>query len=358
MPQKKVRGCWVIFSERQGDMKAMLKKLADGKTLSGEEAEALMEAIISGVAGPEQIGFVLACLEFRVPTGTELAAFVRSLLRKSISVGINHEDMVDVCGTGGDGLSMFNVSTCVSFVVAASGLKVAKHGNRAVSSRCGSFDVLEELDINIAHSPHEAKLAIEKYNLAFLFAPSFHPILGVLAPIRRNLGVRTVLNALGPLLNPARVKRQLIGVYSPKLLLPVAEALSILGTEEAMVVHGNDGGDEIGLSSSTQVAHLKNGKIDTYEIRPHTLSFTQAANEDLIGGEAAENAALLLGVLEGKTGPHRSVTLLNAGAALLVGGKAASLEEGIELAARSIDSGRALEMLRLQQRRPIAMRKA
>ena len=333
-------------------MKALAKKLLEGKNLTGAEAEGLMDSLIDDALSPEQIGFLLASFEFKGPTGEELAGFVRALLRKSQSVGFLEENLVDVCGTGGDGLSMFNVSTCVSFVVAAAGVKVAKHGNRAVSSRCGSFDVLEELGIPVSTSPFEAQTAMNKFGVAYLSAPSFHPILGVLAPIRRNLGVRTVLNALGPLLNPARVKRQLVGVYSRKLLLPMAEALRLMGAEEVMVVHGADGSDEISLISTTFVAHLKNGVIAEYEIDPLSLGFSVSPLASLQGGEARENAELIREVLAGKKSAHREITVLNAGAALVLGGKAADLAEGIELAAQTIDQGLALTRLLKQQRTP------
>lgn len=326
-------------------MKNSLKLLIKGSPLSLDEAQSLMDAVISGELTPEQIGYFLAVYEFRIPTGVELAGFAQALLKKSLSIGLEEDSLVDVCGTGGDGLSMFNVSTCVAFVVAASGLKVAKHGNRAVSSRCGSFDVLEALEFPIAHNGKEASASIKNHGITFLFAPSFHPVLGVLSTIRRNLGVRTILNALGPLLNPAGVKRQLIGVYSSKLLGPMAEALAILGAEEAMIVHGEDGSDEISLTAPTLVAHLKEGVINQYKIFPEQFGLKTSSVEDLAGGEAQENAKILVQVLEGIQGPCRNITLLNAGAALLVGGRARSLEEGIQQAADAIDSGRALKLI-------------
>jgi anthranilate phosphoribosyltransferase len=329
-------------------MKNMMKMLITGAPLTLEEAQTLMDAVISGEMNPEQIGFFLAAYEFRVPTGQELAGFAQSLLKKSISIGLDEDSLVDVCGTGGDGLSMFNVSTCVAFVVAASGMKVAKHGNRAVSSRCGSFDVLEALNFPIAHNGKEARVSIKNHGITFLFAPSFHPVLGVLSTIRRNLGVRTILNALGPLLNPAGVKRQLIGVYSPKLLVPMAEALNILGAEEAMIVHGEDGSDEISLTAPTMVAHLKAGVVTQYKISPEQFGMKTSSIGELAGGEAEENARILLQVLEGVQGAHRNITLLNASAALLVGGKARTLEEGIKIAANAIDSGMALKLIGLQ----------
>lgn len=330
-------------------MKALIKTLSHGEPLSLDEAQSLMDGILNDELRPEQIGFILATFEFRGPTGQELAGFARSLLRKSVTVDGGDLEMVDVCGTGGDGLGMFNVSTCASFVVAAAGLKVAKHGNRAVSSRCGSFDVLEALGIPFSENETQASESLENSGLAFLYAPSFHPILGKLSNLRRNLGVRTILNALGPLLNPARVKRQLIGVYSRKLLTPMAQALSLLGTEEAMIVHGEDGSDEISLTAVTHVAHLKGSNIIHYKIDPQDFGFITHSNDSLSGGIAHENAAILLDVLEGTKGSYRDMTVLNAGAALLVGGKTESLREGIRLAELSIDNGGALALLKFQQ---------
>jgi anthranilate phosphoribosyltransferase len=330
-------------------MKTLFKDLTRGYVLTEAEAQQLMDGILNDEMSAEQIGFMLACLEFRGPTGGELAGFTKALLQKSVSLDPQSDTMIDVCGTGGDGLGMFNVSTSVAFVVAGAGLKVAKHGNRAVSSRCGSFDVLEALDIPFSQNSLEAQHSLNTKGLTFLYAPAFHPVLGKLAVIRRNLGVRTIFNALGPLLNPARVKRQLIGVYSQRLLTPMAEALNLLGTDEAMIVHGEDGSDEISLSSKTQVAHLKSGKISYSTIDPRELGFDPVDNNSLAGGHVIENANILLNILSGTLGPHRDMTVLNAGAALFVAGRASSHQEGIKLACKSIDSGHAMSMLKLQQ---------
>lgn len=334
-------------------MKHLLKRLSTGEILSRSEASSLMDEILSDRVPPEQLGFLLATYEFRTPTGEELAGLVEALLKRSISVGFNEPDLIDVCGTGGDGLGLFNISTCVSFVVAAAGLKVAKHGNRSVSSRCGSFDVLEALDVSTAHDILSAQHSMSELGLAFLYAPSFHPILGVLSPTRRNLGVRTIFNALGPLLNPGRVKRQLIGVYSEKLLIPMAQASHLLGSEEVMVVVGEDGNDEISLAARTQVAHLKGGSIRRFEINPAEFGFLPRQTAQVGGGAPAENAQILEAVLEGERGPHRDVTILNAGAALLVGGAVHSLSDGFRLAALTIDSGKASILLRRHQQQRI-----
>jgi anthranilate phosphoribosyltransferase len=326
-------------------MKKLFKKNIQRQAHTQGESKSLMDGILDDELSAEQIGFILACFEFRAPSGEELAGFTKALLQKSLSLDHQSETMIDVCGTGGDGLGMFNVSTCVAFVVAGAGLKVAKHGNRAVSSRCGSFDVLEALDIPFAQNAKEAQTSLDEKGLAFLYAPAFHPVMGKLSHIRRNLGVRTIFNALGPLLNPARVKKQLIGVYSSKLLTPMAQALHLLGTEEAMIVHGDDGSDEISLTTHTSVAHLINGKISQYRIDPSEFGFKPSSTESLAGGEVLENASILLKVLEGVKGSYRDMTVLNAGASLLVAGKAQTLKEGIEKAQQSIDSGKALQSL-------------
>lgn len=332
-------------------MKNIIKTLVKGNTLGLERAEQLMDGILSGLATPEQVGFILAAYEFRPPNGFELAGLVQSLLKHSVTVDMNGDELIDVCGTGGDGLGMFNVSTCVAFVVAASGLKVAKHGNRAVSGTCGSFDVLESLRMPISNTSKEVISEIEKNNLAFLYAPSFHPILKNIATLRHNLGTRTLLNALGPLLNPARAKRQLIGVYSPKLIRPMAEALSLLGCTEAMIVHGEDGSDEISLTSPTLVAHLKYGTIKEYKIIPAHYGFQNSSITDLVGGKAEDNARIIIDVLEGKKGACLDIVLMNAGAALFVGNHTNSIGEGITLAKESIRSGKAIDLLRQKQQR-------
>lgn len=326
-----------------------LKTVMHGQTLTAPQAEEVMLAILANEVRPEQIGALLAALHFRPPVGAELFGFARVLRAKARGISDifaqNTRPAIDVCGTGGDGLGTFNVSTTVAFVSAAAGQPIAKHGNRSVSSRCGSFDVLEKLGIPFISDADAAKTSLARFNLAFLYAPSFHPALGTLAPIRKSLGVRTVFNALGPLANPAGVRRQLIGVYSRDLLLPMAEALASLGADEAMIVRGEDGNDEISLAGATRVAHLRDGQISEFVVRPEELGLRSAPASAISGGDAEENARLLRAVLSGESGTYRDIVVLNSAAALVVGRMAEDLHEGLAQANCAIDSGRALEIL-------------
>jgi anthranilate phosphoribosyltransferase len=329
-------------------MNQLLNALIKGQTLSSHDAETVITAMISGDVRAEQIGAFLVALQFRPPSGDVLAGFVRGFRRHQTSVGVDESTanlIVDVCGTGGDGHGTFNISTTVAFVAAGAGQLVAKHGNRAVSSQCGSFDVLEALGVPFADTPAEALRSIQSYGLAFLFAPTYHPKFREFSQIRKSLGIRTVFNVLGPLLNPAGVKRQLIGVYSRDLVEPMAQALRVLGTTEAMVVCGDDGSDEISLCSATHVAHLKNGEIHSFQMNPEEFGFKIADSESLKGGDAKYNARVMLRVLEGELGPRRDVVVMNAAAALVVGGRCANLQAGIKQAQHAIDSGRALRIL-------------
>jgi anthranilate phosphoribosyltransferase len=332
-------------------MKNLIQQLTHREALSIAQSESLMDSILSDQFAPEQIGFILAAYEFRSPTGAELAGFANSLFNQASTFEILDANAIDVCGTGGDGLGLFNVSTCVAFIVAAAGITVAKHGNRSVSSKCGSFDVLESLGVEISHDSDHAKKKLDQTGMAFLFAPSFHPVFKKLSALRKNLGVRTFLNALGPLLNPARVKRQLVGVYSPKLLVPMAQAFELLGAAEAMVVHGEDGADELSLSTLTSASHYKNETISHYSINPKNLGFSLplASSGALGGGSAVDNAKILTDVLQGKKGDCRNMAVLNAAAAFVVAGHSHNLEEGIREANNMLDCGRAFRKLQEQQ---------
>jgi anthranilate phosphoribosyltransferase len=324
--------------------------LLAGKSLTREHAEQAMSLVLDGAVTPEQIGAFLIALRLKSESIDEISGFVDCLGKRAIPVVTSRSDVMDVCGTGGDCSGTFNVSTAVAFVVAAAGQPIAKHGNRSVSSRSGSFDVLEALGLKFELDPALAARSIEEHGIGLLFAPAFHPSLKILAPIRRNLGVPTIFNALGPLLNPARVKRQLVGVYSPLLLNKAAEVLRAQGSEEAMVVRGEEGLDEISLCGSTQVAHLKDGKIRNYVIQPEDFGLKRAEAAQLKGGDAQENARIMVGILKGAQkgdyAPKRDFVLLNAGAALVVGGKASDFKDGVRKAAQAIDSGRAVELIR------------
>ncbi|MDH4468973.1 MAG: anthranilate phosphoribosyltransferase [Bacteriovoracaceae bacterium] len=328
------------------------KKIGTHEELSVFESESMMDSMVEGKFNPEQMGYLLASFEYRLPTGNELAGFAQSILKRSQLFEIDEFHAIDVCGTGGDGLGMYNISTCVSFILAGCGVVVAKHGNRSVSSKCGSFDVLEALGVTINHDSVSARDNLSDNGMAFLFAPSFHPAFAKLALMRKNLGVRTFLNALGPLLNPARVKKQLVGVYSPALLRPLSHALKILGSQEGMVVHGDDGNDEIGLELKTKGIRFKSEVFEVSEevvINPKLYFKNDVMISDLMGGDAIYNALMIEKILDGLPGSGRDIAAINAAAALMVSGVASNLEEGIKLSLHSIDSGAALQALRKQQ---------
>jgi anthranilate phosphoribosyltransferase len=325
-----------------------LQQVLRGTSLNSATSEIAMSDVLERRALPEQVGAFLAAMQFRAPTAAEIVGFVRALRQRALPVPLSPElasGLIDVCGTGGDGGGTFNISTACAFVVAAGGVKVAKHGNRAVSSRAGSFDVLEALGVPFCDTANETERSLELHGLAFLYAPSFQPALRELGALRRALGVRTVFNVLGPLLNPASVRRQVIGVYSAELLLPVAEALLELGATHAFVVHGECGGDELSICAPTRVAQLANGRITQFRIDPVALGIASSGSTPLKGGSAAENALLLENVLRGEIGPRRNAVALNAAAAFIVGGRAESISEGLLLAERELTSGRAHALL-------------
>lgn len=323
-----------------------MKLLLDGKSLSREDAEKAMSSLLDGSHAPEQIGAFLFALRMKQETVEEISGFVDCLTKRGLHVPVKRNDVIDVCGTGGDACGTFNVSTVATFVLAAAGQPIAKHGNRSVSSRSGSFDVFEVLGLTFNSDPVKASESIENFGIGLLFAPAFQPSLKAVSSIRKNLGTHTVFNALGPLLNPARVKRQLTGVYSPLLLEKMAMVLKTQGSEEAMIVRGEDGLDEISLSGPTRVAHLRNGKIEQYSMNPEDFGMKRAPLSAILGGDAKENAKILVQILTGEKGPKRDIVLMNAAAALYVGGKAKNLQEGVAKASEAIDSGRAIEILK------------
>jgi anthranilate phosphoribosyltransferase len=335
----------------------ILRRIITGQCIGTADAESTMAQMISGQMPRELVGALLASFCFQPPEGKTLAGFVRALRQTSHTLSLANRqwsDLVDVCGTGGDGHGTFNVSTSVAFLSAACGLRVAKHGNRSVSSQCGSFDVLEELGVAFAETPSEAVESLERHHLTFMYAPSFHPALHEISEIRRVLGFRTVFNTLGPLLNPAHVRRQLVGVYSSQLLIPVAEALRELGSEEVMVVCGDDGTDEISLCAPTSMVHLKSGKIARFELRPEDFGFQYCDAKDLKGGNAQENAKIIVDLFDGEKGPKRNMVVMNTAAALVVGGKAESFRAGVQLAEASLNTSRASDLL-AQMRAPVAI---
>ncbi len=325
--------------------KQILEKLIAGNDLTIAEADEMMDYIMSGKAEPPQIAAYLTALRCKGETNDEILGSCHSIRRHCRSVSVSVTPLVDTCGTGGDNTGTFNISTVSTFVVAGAGVKVAKHGNRAVSSKAGSADLLVELGVNIRLSHQEVESRLQEKGIAFLFAPFYHPALAHAVPVRQSLGIKTIFNILGPLNNPAGVSRQLTGVFEPALTERLAGVLAALGTEHAMVVCGNPQLDEISLTGETKVSELKNGHINNYTIHPEDYGFKTVELAEIQGGDAAENARICLAVLSGEKGAARDVVLLNAGAAIYVSGVAEDLGAGIKMAVESIDSGKAKEAL-------------
>ncbi len=321
-----------------------IQTLVAGRSLTMEEAAQVMEEIMEGKVTPAQFGAFVTALRLKGETVAEIAGLARTMRAKAILVKVTRP-VVDTCGTGGDGSATFNISTTAAFVVAGAGLKVAKHGNRAMSSQCGSADVLEALGIRLDLTAEQVERCLEEVGMGFMFAPSFHPAMKYAAAPRREIGIRTVFNILGPLTNPAGAKAQVLGVADGSLVEKIALVLQSLDCHHALVVHGEDGLDEITITGKTRVCELKGGDIRSCEINPDDFGLTKASLDDLKGGTADENAALLRSVLSGTPGPQRDVVLMNAAAALVAGDKAQSLQQGIDLAREAIDSGHALTKL-------------
>ena|SRR5690348_1238341 len=322
------------------ELKALLGKVATGAALSRQEAADAFDRMMSGEATPSQMGGLLMALRVRGETIDEITGAVTAMRAKMLRV-VAPADAIDIVGTGGDASGSYNISTCAAFAVAGAGVTIAKHGNRALSSRSGAADVLAALGVNIELPPDAITRCIDQAGIGFMFAPAHHPAMKHVGPTRVELGTRTIFNLLGPLSNPAGVKRQMVGVFSRQWVEPLAHVLKNLGCERAIIVHGSDGLDEITTSGSTSVAALADGVVTTSEIKPEDFGIARVKPPDLRGGDAQANAAALLDVLKGKKGPYRDVTLLNAAAALVVAGRASDLAQGIALATKSIDSGEA-----------------
>jgi anthranilate phosphoribosyltransferase len=326
-------------------MKQFLQKLMERQDLTQAEMTEVFDQIMSGQVTPAQIGGLLVALRMKGETVDEIAGAARSMRRHAIFVDPRGRPVVDTCGTGGDSLRTFNISTTAAFVVAGAGVPVAKHGNRAITSQCGSADVLAQLGVNIEASPEVMEMCIAEVGMGFLFAPKLHPAMKHAMGPRRELGVRTIFNMLGPLTNPAGAKGQVLGVFAPDLTEPFAHVLRLLGSRRAFVVHGHDGMDEITTTTSTRVSELRDGQVRTYELDPLQYIGQHSRAEDLAGGDPAFNAQVLRRVLSGETGPARDIVGLNAAAGIVAGGKANDLREGLRLAGESIDSGRAMKAL-------------
>ena len=321
-----------------------ISEAAAGHSLSMDDAIEVMREVMEGEATPAQLGSYLTALSLKGETPEEIAGFATVMREKSLRVNVEG-NAIDTCGTGGDRKGTFNISTAAAFVVAGAGLNVAKHGNRAASGDCGSADVLEALGVCIELPPEAVERCIREIGIGFMFAPAYHPAMRYAAPVRREIGIRTVFNVLGPIINPAGVPCQLIGVGYPEVAEKMAEALRLFGTHHAIIVHSDDGMDELSLGSDTAGWEVLDGDIRPYLVRPRELGLPHATPEDLRGGDPANNAATMRSVLGGAAGPIRDAVVLNSGAALVAGDMAATLAEGIQMAAESIADGRASEKL-------------
>jgi anthranilate phosphoribosyltransferase len=340
-------------------LKEAIQKVVNGTNLQEEEMEAVMDAIMSGEATPAQIGAFITALRLKGETVEEITAAARVMRRKAThikaddalvtidrdDINLDMETVIDTCGTGGDGTNTFNVSTTTAFVVAGCGLRVAKHGNRSVSSQCGSADVIESLGVNLDVPPAVVEKCLNEVGIGFLYAPALHGAMKYAIGPRREIGIRSIFNILGPLTNPAGANVQVLGVYQRDLTPVLAEVLNKLGSRSAFVVYGEGSLDEISIIGKTQVSQLKDGEVSTYMIEPEDFGMSRADLNDILGGDAQENAGIVLSVLKGEPGARRDMVLLNAAAALVAAGRAGDFPEGITLAAEAIDTGRALEKL-------------
>ena len=322
------------------DLKSIIGKVATGASLSREEAASAFDAVMSGEATPSQMGGLLMALRVRGETVEEITGAVTAMRSKMLTVDAP-ADAVDIVGTGGDGSGSVNVSTCAAFIVSGTGLPVAKHGNRALSSRSGTADVLASLGVKLDLKPEQVGRCVRECGIGFMFAPAHHPAMKNVGPTRVELATRTIFNLLGPLSNPAGVKRQMVGVFSRQWVQPLAQVLKNLGSESAWVVHGSDGLDEITLAGPTFVSALHKGEIRNFEVTPEDVGLPRCESGALKGGDADANAIALQSVLDGKPSPYRDVALMNAAAALVVAGRAKDLKEGVAIGAKSLDSGAA-----------------
>lgn len=327
-----------------GDLRPTLALLAGGATLTAQQTETAFDMMLAGEAPPAQVGGLLMAMRLHGETVEQITGAARAMRARMTPV-LAPAGAIDTCGTGGDVSGTLNISTAVAFVVAGCGVPVAKHGNRAASSKSGAADVLEALGVNLDMPFEMLSRTLHDEQIAFLFATRHHAAMRHVGTTRRELGVQTIFNLLGPLSNPASAQRQLLGVFGPQWLTPIAEVLRALGSTRAWVVHGGDGLDELTTTTHSSVAELRGGKVTRFEVMPEQAGIARATLDDLRGGDAHENAAALRQMLDGRVGPYRDIVLLNAAAALVVADKAVGLEQGAELARRSIDSGAAASRL-------------
>lgn len=335
----------------------VLHRIANHRqSLSRTEARSVMAEVLAGECTDAQIAALLVALHMKGETVEEIVGFAEAIRHAATPLpvhrnstvdvsGTERDALVDTCGTGGDASGTFNISTATALVVAGAGVRVAKHGNRSVTSKCGSADVMEALGVNISLSPERVAACLDEVGVAFLFAPAMHSAMKFVQPARRELRLRTVFNLLGPLTNPAQASAQVVGVYSAELVEKLAEALSMLGLRRALVVHGNDGLDEVTITTSTRVAEVRDGGVHSYEVTPEEFGLRRATINDISGGDAAGNAEIIREILAGRKSPRRDVTLLNAAAALVAGGKTNHIAEAMPIAAEAIDSGAAARKL-------------
>lgn len=328
------------------DLKGILAKLSEGNDLTKDEAMYTQDMILTGQATEAQIACILTALKMKGETLDEITGFAAVLRDKANTISPDVDNYVDLVGTGGDCTYSFNISTTSAFVVAASGLPVAKHGNRSISSKSGAGDVLEALGVNIAADPDVVKKCVEEVGIGFMFAPHFNPAMKYVGKVRKDLGFRTIFNILGPLSNPSRAKAMVVGVYTSKLTDVIAKAMMNIGVERAFVVSGCDNMDEITLTGGTTISEIKDGRVNTFTVTPEQLGFKRCGLDELQGGDGTVNAGITKDILSGKEkGAKRDIVLLNAGATLYVGGMADSIQAGIRLAQETIDSGKALKTL-------------
>jgi anthranilate phosphoribosyltransferase len=335
-------------AEEAPDLRPLIALVVSGQKLTIDEAALALDIIMTGAATPAQAASLLTALRMRGETAPEIAGFARTMRNHALRVTLADDPrpLVDTCGTGGDAAGTFNISTTAAFAVAAAGARVAKHGNRSMTSKCGSADVLEALGIRVQLTPDEVAACVQATGFGFMFAQAFHPAFKYIGPVRREIGIRTVFNFLGPLTNPAGVSRQLIGVSDGKILPLLAEVLTLLGSERVLFVNGHDGLDEIGISGPTEIVEIDRGRSGavTYTVDPARFGFQVSTRESISGGTVEENVKISRAILSGEGGPRRDITLINAGAAIYTAGLAATIEEGIQTAATAIDSGRAREV--------------
>jgi len=341
------------------DIKKAIERIVCFEHLTEEETQSVFDQIMSGGATPSQIGAFITALRMKGETVAEITGAARVMREKAVKVkvgggrvdidseeiGPDEETILDTCGTGGTGTNTFNISTTAAFVLAGCGVKVAKHGNRAASSRCGSADVLEALGVKLDAPVEMTEKCINAINIGFLYAPLFHGAMKYAITPRKEIGIRTIFNILGPLSNPASATCQVLGVYEEKLTGTIANVLKKLGTKRAYVVHGMDKLDEVTITGKTKVSELKNGKVRSYSVSPGTFGVKKAAHEDIKGGTAKENAEMIRGVLSGEKSPRRDIVLMNSSMALMAAGRVSSFKEGVTAAAESIDQGKAREAL-------------